>query len=443
MKTIRAQLMLGLLSGALVCTLVAGLAIYRLADRESNEQSDRQLKQIALALPVQLVTNQVMPATEDADDMILIQVWDQRGWKIYFSQSDLPLPLQPAVGYQNVSFAGETFRVYTELRADRQIQISQPVWVRHKFAVNMALRILSPLVVLLFALAFLIYVVVGKTLAPLRKLEAAVATRAPNALHIIELGELPEDLLPILSALNRLLEKIELAMTEQRVFVADAAHELRSPLTALKLQLQLAERSSTDALRATAFVKLHDRLDRSSHLVHQLLTLARQEPDEAARTLTDCDLYLLAEQSVIDHSAHADSKSIDLGLTGDSVSIHILGNIEGLGIMLNNLVDNALRYTQRGGRVDVYAGVESGQPVLRVSDNGPGIAESERMRIFDRFYRPDGNASWGCGLGMSIVKNVADLHSAEIHLNSNANNVGLVVTVRLSRNAFGIPEKNK
>ena len=438
MKTIRTQLILGLLSGTLVCTLIAGFAIYRQADHESNEQSDRQLKQIAVALPVQLVANQVLPATEDIDDKIAIQVWDHRGGKIYFSQSEMTLPLQNAVGYQNVTFAGEIYRVYTENRADRQIQISQPIWVRHKFAVNMALRILSPLLILFFTLAFLIYFVVGRALRPLNKLAVAVATRAPNALQAIDLGELPKDLLPIVSALNRLFAKIETAMTAQRVFVADAAHELRSPLTALKLQLQLAERSSTDVLRAAAFVKLHDRLDRSSHLVHQLLTLARQEPDEAAHFLTNCDLYLLAEQSVIDHSAYADSKLIDLGLASDSTSVHILGNIEGLGAMLNNLVDNALRYTQRGGKVDVYAGIESGRPVLKVTDNGPGIPEEERGRIFDRFYRPDGNATWGCGLGMSIVKNVADLHAAEIHLDTNSNGGGLIVTVRLSKNVFGI-----
>ncbi|MFZ6756177.1 ATP-binding protein [Undibacterium sp. Ji50W] len=427
--------MLGLLAGALLCTLLAGFAIYHLADNESNEQSDRQLKQIAAALPLQLVANQLLPATEDLDDQIAVQVWDQDGRKIYFSQANMRMPFQKGKGYQSVSFAGETLRIYTESKSDRLVQISQPVSVRHKFAVHMALRILSPLVILLLALIVLIYFVVGRTLAPLDKVAAAVAIRSPNALQAIDLSGLPEDLLPIVAAVNRLLVQIETAMSAQRIFVADAAHELRSPLTALKLQLQLAERSSTDELRTAAFAKLHDRLDRSSHLVHQLLTLARHEPDQSKRAFSMCELHLLAQQSVIDHSTYADSKSIDLGLSSDSMSVQIMGNADGLSVMLSNLVDNALRYTQQDGKVDVFAGIENGRPVLRVSDNGPGIPEDERERVFDRFYRPDGNADWGCGLGMSIVKNVVDLHAAEIQLSSNQLSCGLVVTVRFASDA--------
>ncbi|MFZ6720449.1 ATP-binding protein [Undibacterium sp. Ji49W] len=439
MKTIRTQLMLGLLVGALICTLVAGFAIYHQADHESNEQSDRQLKQIAAALPLQLVANQLLPATEDLDDKIAVQVWEQDGLKVYFSQSDMHLPPQKTMGHQSVFFAGETFRVYTETKGGRLLQISQPLSVRHKFAVNMALRMLSPLLLLLLALATLIYLVVGKALAPLDKVAGAVAIRSPQALQAIDQTGLPEDLLPIVVALNRLLARIQTTLSAQRIFVADAAHELRSPLTALKLQLQLAERSSTDELRAIAFLKLHDRLDRSSHLVHQLLTLARHEPDDVMHIPVICDLHLLTQQAVMDHSTYADSKSIDLGVASDSMPVQISGNIDALGIMLSNLVDNALRYTQHGGKVDVFSGLDGGRPILRVADNGPGIPLAERERVFDRFYRPDGNTTWGCGLGMSIVKSIADLHAAEVHLDSNPAGSGLIVTVRLMSEALHFP----
>ncbi len=157
------------------------------------------------------------------------------------------------------------------------------------------------------------------------------------------------------------------------------------------MQLQLAERADSDGQRNVVFQRLHERLDRSTHLVHQLLTLARHEQHQALPTLVP---------------AHAD----------------------GLSVMLSNLVYNAVRYTQRGGQVDVSAGVEGGRAYLRVADSGPGVPEAERGRLFDRFYRPDGNAVWGCGLGLSIARNVVDGHGAAVELSSNGG-AGLVVSV--------------
>lgn len=136
---------------------------------------------------------------------------------------------------------------------------------------------------------------------------------------------------------------------------------------------------------------------------------------------------------------NVDSKGIDLGVDAAAASVAVQVRVDGMVVMLSNLVDNALRYTQRDGRVDVSAGTLDGRPYLRVADNGPGVPAAERVRLFDRFYRPDGNAVWGCGLGMSIVKSVADDHDAEVSLESNADGRGLVVTIRLPVDALSTP----
>ncbi|MFZ6681236.1 hybrid sensor histidine kinase/response regulator [Undibacterium sp. Tian12W] len=184
-----------------------------------------------------------------------------------------------------------------------------------------------------------------------------------------------------------------------------------------------------DLLLLDLGLKLHERLERSAHLVRQLSSLARHETGYAATNIHAVDLRLLLQTAVINHSAYADSRSIDLG-TEVSETITVQGNKESLHVMLNNLVDNALRYTQQGGKVDLTATYENGHAVMLVTDNGPGVEEQYRARLFDRFYRPDGNEVWGCGLGLSIVRNIADHHSAEIDLAGNPAGSGLVVTVR-------------
>ncbi|MFS2002248.1 ATP-binding protein [Duganella sp. CT11-25] len=431
MRSIRARLLIGLLIGALCCTLAAAFMLYRLADHEADEQSDIRLRQVAWALPLQMGDAVRVPVEPDSDDVVLVQVWNRQGAAVYVSEPAQALPRQPEPGYRTISSRGERWRVYAELRADYFVQVAQPIALRQRVAAHMALSVLPPLLLLLPALAVMIWVVVGTALRPLERVAQAVRGRSASALQPLDADGLPPELLPIVVSLNSLLAQIDSAMSAQRNFVADAAHELRSPLTALKLQLQLAERSSNQALRAESFRKLHERLDRSTHLVQQLLTLARHEQTQSPPPRLPCDLLALAQAVVSDHAIHAESKSIDLGIAAGAATVIAPAHAEGLQVMLNNLVDNALRYTQRGGQVDVAVELDQGRPCLRVSDNGPGVPEASRARLFDRFYRPDGNELWGCGLGMSIVKNVVDEHGAEIELSSNAGGIGLVVTVRL------------
>jgi two-component system OmpR family sensor kinase len=429
MKTIRHQLLVGLLGGALACTVAAGLAMYVKVSEEANELFDHQLRQLAASLPAQ-VTQQADAETHDeSEEDIVIQAWDQRGTLLYASPAAQLLPRVARTGYTSITAHNERWRVYGEERHERFVQVAQATSARHELAAALALRSLLPFLLLVPVLAALIYIVVGHSLRPLGRVAEALGQRSPNALQPLPLDGHPPEVLPMVTALNELLRQLERALASQRAFVADAAHELRSPLTALKLQLQLAERARSDEQREAAFAKLHDRLDRSTHLVHQLLTSARQEPPAAGRTTALVDLPGLARLCVADHYAQACARGIDLGVEQTGAPAAVTGNADELQILLGNLIENALRYTPSGGQVDVAVAVENGRPLVRVTDTGPGIPVAERERVFDRFYRGEGNDAWGSGLGLSIVRSIAEAHGAEVALGDNPDGHGLCVTV--------------
>lgn len=253
MRSIRARLLLALLLGTLCCTLAAAYLLYRLADNEADDQSDLRLRQLAWAMPLQLRAGGAAAPRPGPDDALLVQVWQGDGLAAYLSEPALALPPQRAAGYHTIAWQGQRWRVYTERRAGYLVQISQPVAVRQRGAARMVLRILPALLLLLPALGIMIWVVVGRALRPLERVAHGLRHRSPQALQALDSAGLSPELGAIVESVNGLLEKIALAMAAQRSFVADAAHELRSPLTALKLQLQLAERCEDGTARAVSF----------------------------------------------------------------------------------------------------------------------------------------------------------------------------------------------
>jgi signal transduction histidine kinase len=227
--------------------------------------------------------------------------------------------------------------------------------------------------------------------------------------------------------------RLSLSLTTQRRFLADAAHELRTPVTALRLQLQLLKRSSDSASRAEAVTELEAGVDRAQRLVEQLLHVARFEPDGERMRRDPVDLGELARSVVGTMSAKAGHRGIDLGAAGDA-GVAVDGDADQLIVLLNNLVENALRYSPRGGIVDVDATRLEGRPVLRVMDRGPGIPESERERVFARFYRGEdapkkARDPGGSGLGLAIVRAIAERHGAAITLRTPQSGQGLEVWV--------------
>jgi two-component system OmpR family sensor kinase len=430
MKTIRHQLLVGLLCATLACIVGAGALLYHSLLAETNELADLQLRQLASSLPDEFAPESGLPGAHDPEEAFILQAWDEHGALMHaITATGLThLPRYEAHGYADIVVNGKPWRLYGLTHEGRYVQVAQPMAARDALAAGMALRAGAPLLVFAVIFGMLILAVVGRALRPLDRLAQSVGGQSPTALKALDPESMPPELRPVALALNALMGKFEVALGAQRTFVADAAHELRSPLTALKLQLQLVERAGSDEARTQALAKMHERLDRGSHLVQQLLSLARHESGLTTAQLQEVDLGELLETAVADHSALADSRDIDLGVEAPA-RVVVRADRDGLRVLLNNLVDNALRYTQRGGRVDLQSTVVDGRVLLRVRDNGPGVAPEHRERLFDRFFRPDGNEVWGCGLGLSIVRNIADHHRAEIRLEEADHGKGLSVTV--------------
>lgn len=432
MRTIRSQLLLGLLGGTLACTLAAGGAIYVKVLEESNELFDYQLRQVAATLPLGQAAAPTRRQHGDPEEDVVIEVWDRSGRLKYISTESQTLPAARRPGYSKLAAGGDTWRVYLLERDGDRVQVAQAVSAREELAARLALRSLLPFLAMLPVLGLLIYAVVGRSLRPLGRLARALGRRSPRDLQPLGAADQPPELKPVVVALDDLLQRLDGALRSQRAFVADAAHELRSPLTALQLQLQLAERAQDDAQRRAAFAKLHARLDRATHLVRQLLTAARQEgAGEAQSDPAPVDLLELARACVGERYDQASANRIDLGVAEPEAPapVYVQGSADGLRILVGNLLDNALRYTPPGGRIDVTVARARGQVLLQVLDDGPGIPPADRERVFDRFYRAAGQAEWGSGLGLSIVRSIAEAHGATVKLDDAPSGPGLLVTV--------------
>jgi two-component system, OmpR family, sensor kinase len=434
MNSVRARLLIWLLGGVLFVGAVGGWFVYRNALAEADVFFDYHLRQTALLLsdqPVEyLLTPDIPQASADYD--FVVQVWTLDGVRVYLSRPHAVLPAITTLGFATASTSEGRWRMFGVQAPTKVIQVAQPMRVRERQAVELALRTLTPFVLLMPMLVLFIWFAVGHSLEPLRRLTSLVQSRKVTALDPLPAGNLPGEVQPLVGALNELLRQLGAALERERGFLADAAHELRTPLTALHLQMGTLARATNEAEQADAMEKLSAGVQRAIRLVEQLLSLARQEPraDVARRRLRFDDL---ARDVVAEMVPLADARKIDLGISA-SQPAYVLGDPEALRTLVRNLVDNAVRYTPIGGRIDVSVqdadapGTSHGA-VLRVVDTGPGIPADERKRVFDRFYRTPGTSPPGSGLGMAIVKTIADAHGAAISLDTDPNTHGLSVTV--------------
>jgi len=433
MISIRARLLMALLAVVIVTSLLAGLLTYRRVLAETSTLFDYQLRQMALSLRSQIsMAPRLELPPDQADSDFVIQIWDLYGTRVYFSRPGLPLINATALGYADVRAAGGSWRTYGLQTLDGVIQIAQPLRVREAFARGAALRVVIPLLLLLPLLGAAIVGVVGTGLRPLRRVATEVQRRDVHSLTPLSTERLPREIAPLIDALNRLLLRLHAAFRAQRAFVADAAHELRSPLTAVRLELQLLDRAPDAAARNEARANLGAAVDRAIHLVEQLLTLARSDPREGAGEWSRIPLEQATAEGITDANALAVARRIDLGLEAEPAAVQ--GDRDALRILVRNLVDNAVRYTPEGGQVRVSTHQRAAGATLEVVDTGPGIPLSDRERAFDRFYRRSNAPEGGSGLGLAIVKAIADRHGAQIRL-EDAPGGGLKVTVAFPRPA--------
>lgn len=428
MTTLRSQLLIGLLGGMLVSTLVAGVVTYERVNRAAAELSDYQLAQVAANLPLRIDSQPEPPDDGDPDNDILIQIWNEEGRLIYPVHPAVTLQMPQTLGFGEER-EGRGWRTYTESQRGRTVLIAQPLIARGKLAASLVVRALLPFVVLIPVLALVTWLIVGKTLKPLRLVAESVARRSADALQPVPTLDLPQEVRPLIDAVNNLLLLLDRAFTAQRAFVADAAHELRSPLTALRLQLQIAERAPAGKPKSIAFTKTYERLDRAIHLVHQLLVLARQESGVVEAPQELIALEDLLRLTTKDFATLAEDRLVALELKAGYGNAQVLGNAEALRVMLSNVIDNALRYTSAGGKVSILTGVENALPFVRVVDDGPGIPQAEREQVFLRFHRGELVQTSGSGLGLAIVRTVADRHGCFISLREPQSGTGLVFTI--------------
>jgi two-component system OmpR family sensor kinase len=416
MNSIRRHLLVLLLATLSAGVAVASAAVYLLAREEANNLFDYHLEQVARSLPGRAFAGMdpSQGGEDDADDNVVIQIWDRGGVQLYFSRPSSRLPERAELGFSTVNTPHGAFRVYSSMIGSNVVQVAQPMSLRRQLATDIAVRTVVPLLLLLPVLAFAILMIVGRGLAPLFRIAAEVDARSAEALGPVEEARAPDEVKPLVVALNSLLGRLGRSLAAQRAFVADAAHELRTPLTAVKLQTQLLARAQGEEERAAALQKLEAGVERSARLVEQMLTLARQEPG-VERASAPLDLADLARAVITERTPLALERGIDLGLARAEAAA-LTGDADALHALLGNLVDNAIRYTPAGGKVDVEVTAAGGRPVLAVADTGPGIPAAERERVFDRFYRAPGNRTPGTGLGLAIVKSIAESHGARVEL---------------------------
>ena len=443
MSSLRARLLGSLLAGVLLIGAAGGWVVYRNALAEADAFFDYHLRQTALILrdePVEYLLAPQLPPTDASYDFV-VQVWSLDGVRVYLSRPHAVLPDITTLGFSTVLTPEGRWRVFGVQAVTRVIQVAQPLSVRERRAAELALQTLKPFALLLPVLALLIWVAVGLALEPLQRLTAQVKARRVDALDALPGEHLPDEVQPLVSALNELLGRLRAALERERAFMADAAHELRTPLTALHLQMGMLARAGSEAEREAAMSTLAAGVQRAIHLAEQMLMLARQEP-RADSPRVPVRLDELAREIVAELVPLADAGRIDLGVAAAQPAT-VAGDADALRTLLRNLVDNAVRYTPPGGRVDVSvtgplatatpesgnAAADTGGARLTVTDDGPGIPPAERARVFDRFHRSPGTRPSGSGLGLAIVRTIAEAHGATVRLGEGPEGKGLSVTV--------------
>ena len=429
MISIRSALLRSLLPAVLLLLALAVLAVMHEVRDEINELFDAQLAQAAYAVPA---TAEAWPPIKHDDDPrkdMVIAVWaEHASAPTFHSPSQVALPKSERMGFSTAQIGGERWRLFVRQDRGELIEAAQPLAVRNEAATEIASRVGLPLLVLVPLLVITVLFLLKRGLRPLTRFAAELDARSPKALESVPLVSLPAELMPMATAMNQLLSRLHAALSAEEVFVANAAHELLTPLTALQVQLQMLERAKSDERRAQATRDVRRSLERCISLARQLLTLARHSSETPQLPFRSLPLGQAVRAAVSEVLPKAHARGIDLGIARETGSM-IVGDERAIQTLLENLLDNAIKYSPAKGRVDVSILERRNRPVVRVSDSGPGIPETDHGRVFDRFYRVTGMEVEGSGLGLAIAREIASRHGATIELRTPGELGGLDVDV--------------
>lgn len=377
------------------------------------------------------------------EDKFQFQVWDPKGNLLVHSVNAPLVSLSNGEdGFTNIRIGGRTWRslTITDIDSGLKIVVGERFDSRVQLAHSIARDDIFIMLLIYPLLGFMIWITIGKGLSPLNKIAYEVSNRDRSNLSIVDSTSVPIEIIALVDELNKLLTRLQSAFDREKRFAADAAHELRTPLAALKSQAQLALKLKDSQERKAALDKLISIADRSTHIVQQLLTLSRIVPEEAY-TLTDIstfDMHRLTVDEITDVVPKAIEKKIELELISPDHALALQGQMTSISILIRNLLDNAIRYSPPNSHIWVRLEEKKQSIVLQVADNGPGVPHAYRKRIFERFYRVLGNKAHGTGLGLAIVQQIADLHQATITLESThlETETGFCITIEFPKMRF-------
>ncbi|HSN42257.1 MAG TPA: ATP-binding protein [Burkholderiales bacterium] len=447
--SLRRRLLLALLGAITLVWVAAAAYTYFDARHEINELLDAHLAQSASMLVAQAgheleaIDLEHAPQLHERGRRVAFQIWERDGTLRLHSTNAPQVRLSPREeGFADAVIDGRGWRVFSTWDGERRflVQVGERDKVRGEIAASVATNLLAPLLLALPVFALFVWFSIARALRPLAALGAQLEARQPDNLAPLRLdGAPPSEVAPLVLSLNALFGRIGRLIENERRFTADAAHELRTPLAALKTQAQVARGAAADAERRHALDNVIAGCDRAARLVEQLLTLARLEPEQFKGRREACDLRALAQQTIAELAPAALSRDIEIELAeGGPAALD--GYPVLLGILLRNLLDNAIRYSPDRGTVRVEAADAGGGTRLTVTDEGPGIAPEERAKVGQRFYRILGSGGSGSGLGLSIVHRIAEIHGATVALDAGPAGSGLRVTVRFGRRGAHRPE---
>ncbi|HBE92731.1 MAG TPA: hypothetical protein DDW55_09455 [Gammaproteobacteria bacterium] len=441
MNSVRSRLLITLSGVFLAAWVIVGIFAYTEARHEVEELFDAELVQSAKLLYT-LLESEIREDEElhflttshetmhEYESSIAFQIWkgDQQVARSQFAPEKR---IQSPAGFTFYSFNNQKFRLFS-MHGDSGISVNvmQSLGVRNELTGYIIWSIIQPLFFTLPILMLLLWFLIGTALRPLQKVAKEVEARHPEDFSLLEGKHIPSEISVLISSLNDLFSRLRIAFEREQRFTADAAHELRTPMAAIKTQAQVALRSRDVDQQAAALKQIDSGVDRATRLIEQLLTMARVDPEESSKNFVDVDLCQVVTQVVADQVPCAGNNNIDLGM--EHCSVAFMKGIEpALMTLARNIIENAVNYTRQGGKVDVAVLKQDRGVVLLVADNGPGIDSQQRERVFERFYRDVNHSSsvQGSGLGLSIVKRIADIHHAQIVLDEPDQGDGLIFKV--------------
>ncbi len=391
---------------------VAALITYRFETNEASEFLDGQQRQIALNAGEGLRKSMAPPADQDREDEFSVTIWNANGQVIHATMPEVQIPRQSQQGFSDVSLAGQRWRVYMATDGSRTIQVAQRTAVREELAQSAAIAVAAPLLIVIPLSWIVVGWAMNRMLGRLDTLARELAERSAHTDKPIMLDGIPSEVVPMVNGMNRLIARLRAAFEQQKQFLADAAHELRTPLAAIQIQADGLASGAPDAV-AERKAAITEGVRRASGLVNQLLRLARLDGPPPAESNERVEIAPLLLGCVADYVEIAGRKDVDIGVIGQ-VPATFHGSPDELRVLLENLIDNAVRYTPPGGAIDVCLRREGERAVIEVVDSGPGIPQGAEERIFDRFFRAAPADIEGTGLGLAIARRIAERNGISV-----------------------------